>query len=107
MASLRNSWVERSLSRAANVAACVRRSIAQLGEQVRDVVLHRLLGQVHRVRDLAVGGALGNEVEDPAFLGREAGEARIDFGPSRSRSSTRSVKEGSSSDSPAPTRRMV
>src|SRR5664280_3421924 len=44
---------------------------AELGQEIGDVVLHRLLGQVHRVGDLAVGLPLGDEIEDPSLLGGE------------------------------------
>ena len=36
----------------------------ELGQQARDVVLDRLLGQEHPLADLPVGQALGDEVED-------------------------------------------
>src|SRR6185312_10601305 len=41
---------------------------AELRKQVRDVVLHRLLGEEHPLGDLAVGEAFGDEIEDSAFL---------------------------------------
>ena len=47
---------------------------AQLGQQVRHVVLHGLLGQVHRLADLAVGLALGDQVEDAPLLRGERRE---------------------------------
>ena len=41
------------------------------GQQVRDVVLHGLLGEEHPLADLAVGQALADEVEDlPLLLGQ-------------------------------------
>jgi signal transduction histidine kinase len=47
---------------------------AELGEEVGDVVLDGLLGQVHLLADLAVGEALRDEVEQPLLLLGEAGE---------------------------------
>src|SRR5918997_4730479 len=46
---------------------------AELGEQVGDVVLHGLLGEVEPFADLAVGEPLGEQIEDPALL---VGEVR-------------------------------
>ena len=46
---------DRCSARVARTAAWVRRSMPELGEQVRDVVLHRLLGEEHPLADLAVG----------------------------------------------------
>ena len=39
---------------------------AEFGEQVRDVVLDGLLGEEHALADLAVGQALGDQLEDRA-----------------------------------------
>ena len=38
-------------------------------EQVRHVVLHRLLGEEHHLGDLAVAQSLAQQVEDPTLLG--------------------------------------
>src|SRR5207245_4076572 len=47
---------------------------AELGEHVRDVVLHRLLREVDALTDLTVGQPLRHEVEDLALLVRERAE---------------------------------
>src|ERR1700683_5376007 len=46
---------------------------AQLGEQGRHVVLHRLLGQEHPLADLPVGQPFPDELQDLALLGGQAG----------------------------------
>ena len=43
----------------------------ELAQQAGDVVLHRVLGEEHRLGDLLVGLALRDEVEDARLLGRE------------------------------------
>ena len=50
---------------------------AQLGQEVGDVVLHRLLCEVHALADLAVGQSLGDEVEDAPLLVGEAGQLLV------------------------------
>src|SRR5579871_516424 len=45
---------------------------AQLGEQRRHVVLHRLLGQEHPLADLPVGQPLPDQLQDRALLGGQA-----------------------------------
>ena len=50
---------------------------SQLRQQVRDVVLDRLFGEVHRVGNLAIGEPVGDESEDPALLGRQAGQVGV------------------------------
>src|ERR1700730_1032268 len=52
---------------------------AQLGEQGRHVVLHRLLGQEHPLADLPVGQPLPDELQDLALLGGQAGQ-RVTLG---------------------------
>jgi hypothetical protein len=71
---------------------------AELCQQVRHVVRDRLFGQVHLVGDLSVGEAVGEQVEDPALLRRDALKRSSSSGPLRMRSSTRAVTVGSSSD---------
>ena len=53
--ALRRARGRRCGSSAPKTAAWVRRCHAELRQQVRDVVLHRLLGQEHPLGDLAVG----------------------------------------------------
>ena len=53
---------------------------AELGEQVRHVVLDRLLGQVQLVGDLPVGEPVGDEGEDLALLPGEARQALVFHG---------------------------
>ena len=53
---------------------------AELGEQVRHVVLHRLLGEVHRFADLTIGETVGNVQEDATLLVGEPGETFVFFG---------------------------
>jgi hypothetical protein len=48
---------------------------AKLRLQVRDVVLYRLLGQDHALGDLAICSTFSDELEDPAFLWRQAGQS--------------------------------
>ena len=50
---------------------------AELGKQVRDVVLHGLLGQEHALGDLAIREAFGDEVENFALLLAESSEALV------------------------------
>src|SRR5690242_20231192 len=50
---------------------------AELVQQGGDVVLHRLLGQVHVRPDLAVGAAIGDVVKDAPLLRAEGGVAGI------------------------------
>ena len=50
---------------------------AELGEHGGHVVLDRLLGEVQTVGDLAVGQALGEQLEDLALLGAQAGDAFV------------------------------
>src|SRR5689334_14055227 len=45
---------------------------AELGEQAGDVVLHRLLGEVQPLADLAVGEALADQGEDLPLPGGQA-----------------------------------
>src|SRR5580704_19550467 len=47
---------------------------AQLGEQARNVVLHRFLGQEHPLADLPVGQPLPDQLQDLALLGGQAGQ---------------------------------
>jgi signal transduction histidine kinase len=49
----------------------------ELGQQRRDVVLDGLLGEEHALADLAVGEALGDELEGLALLAGEFGEPRV------------------------------
>ena len=81
----------------------------QLGEDRAHVVLDRLLREIHRIRDLAVGLALGDQAQDAPLLLRQLGE-RVPVPPaasSRMRCSTLLVTEGSSSDSPRATASMA
>ena len=50
---------------------------AELGEQVRHVVLHRLLRQEQLVGDLAVRAPLGEEMQDLALLLGERAESLV------------------------------
>ena len=50
---------------------------AELGQQARDVVLDRLLGEEQPLADLPVRQALGDEHEDLALLGVERGQPRV------------------------------
>ena len=79
---------------------------AELGEQVGDVVLDRLLGEEHLLGDLAVGETVGEMSEDGRLLRRD--DARqASRGGLRRRSSTRAVATGSSNDCPAATLRTL
>src|SRR5215469_8885242 len=49
----------------------------QLGEDGRDVVLDRLLGQLQPGADLAVGVSLRDQRQDALLLGRQAGKALV------------------------------
>ncbi len=61
-----------ALGQAGGVGGRLRASAhAQLREQVRHVVLDRLLGQEELLAYLTVGHPLSDQVEDPAFLVRE------------------------------------
>ena len=53
----------------------------QFGQQVRHVVLDRLLGQEHVLGDLTVRLPLGDQVEDAALLVGERRPERLLFGP--------------------------
>src|SRR3954454_14632934 len=81
----------------------------ELGEDARDVVLDRLLGQGQVVADLLVGLAVGDLLQDPFLLGRQTCELLVAISclPRRRRSSTAVVMLGSSSESPAPTARIA
>ena len=80
----------------------------QLGQQIRDVVLHRLLGQDHGVGDLAIGVTLGDEFKDPSLLWSQARQSLVFVGtrPKAVRGRV-SVREGSSKDCPSPARRTA
>ena len=78
VASLDVPWVERSLSRAAKVAAWVRRSMPSWRADSRHSS-SRFLRQVHGVSDLAVRIPLGDQIKDPPRLRREPGRPRVHF----------------------------
>jgi signal transduction histidine kinase len=50
---------------------------AHLGEQVADVVLHRLLGKEHLCRDLTVRQAISQQFQDLALLWAEPGQPGV------------------------------
>src|SRR6266540_4879832 len=49
----------------------------ELGQDARDVVLDRLLGEAEFFADLLVGLAVGHQLQDPLLLGREAGQLLV------------------------------
>lgn len=55
---------------------------AHLHEDVRDVVLHGLLGEVQGLADLAIGETIGHELKDLVLPGGEEGQAVVLLGPS-------------------------
>src|SRR4051794_809053 len=52
----------------------------ELGEHRGDVVLHRLLGEVHLGGDLAVGHPFADQLQDPALLRGQRRECRVLLG---------------------------
>ena len=75
----------------------------ELAQQARDVVLHRVLREEHRLGDLFVRLAVGDELQDPRFLGREADMDGSAAGGLAIRSTTRATALGSISDTPVAT----